>query len=141
MHLAKLRGFSLYNDGTKRDLLFSLTPAKRDGFDIWKAAYRAERPGLLAFVMEPEPYWEQGEGRFIVHITKTYVAAFGDDEGWGRPLGLAAEIVPMCAPYGLYAGNVFQGQVLVAAKPRLARWWKWRCITAPATKGKPQAIL
>jgi len=116
MHLAKPKSFSLFSDGAKRDLLASLTPAKRDGFDTWKAAYRAERPGLLAFVMEPEPYWAQEEGRFIIHITKTYVAAFGEGEGWHTPLGLDAEIVPLCAPYGLYTGNVFQGQVLVNGK-------------------------
>ena len=116
MHLAKPKNFFLFSNGAKRDLLASITPAKRDGFDIWKAAHQAEGPGLLAFVMEPEPYWAQEEGRFIIHITKTYVAAFGDDEGWDKPLGLAAEIVPMCAPYGLYAGNVFQGQVLVDGK-------------------------
>ena len=116
MHLAKPHSFFLVSDGAKRDLLASLTPAKRDGFDAWQAVYRAERPGLHAFVMEPAPYWAQEEERFIIHITKSYVAAFGDGEGWDKPLGLAAEIVPMCAPYGLYAGNVFQGQVLVDGK-------------------------
>jgi len=117
MHLAKPKSFSLFSNGSKRDLLSSLKAAKQDGFDVWQAAYRAERPGLLVFVMEPEPFWEEQEKNFLIHFTKTYVAAFGDGEGWDKPLGLATEIVPMCAPYGQYAGNVFQGQVLVGGKP------------------------
>jgi len=136
MHLAKPKSFSLFSGGTKRDLLSSLTPAKQDGFNIWKAFYRAERPGLLAFVMEPEPYWTQEEGRFIIHLTKTYVAAFGDGEGWDKPLGLAAEIVPLCAPYGLYAGNVFQGQVLVDGKAVPGALVEVEWYAGPGKKGK-----
>ena len=33
------------------------------------------------------------------------------------PLGLKTEIVPLTRPFGNYAGNVFQGQVLVDGKP------------------------
>ena len=142
MNLVKPKSFSLFNDGTKRELLSSLTPAKQEGFDIWKASYRAERPGLLAFVMEPEPYWEQEEGRFIVHITKTYVAAFGDADGWDKPLGLAVEIVPLCAPYGLYGGNVFQGQVLVDGKPAPGALVEVEFYSGPGKKGKaPSEIM
>jgi cobalt/nickel transport protein len=39
------------------------------------------------------------------------VTAFGDDEGWDQEIGLKTEIVPLSKPYGLYAGNVFQGIV------------------------------
>ena len=116
MHLAKPRNFSLFSGEARQDLLSSLKPAQQDGFATWKASYRAARPGLLAFVMEQEPYWEQTEERFIIHLAKTYVAAFGDGEGWDKPLGLATEIIPLCAPYGQYAGNAFQGQVLVGGK-------------------------
>jgi len=141
MHLAKPRSFSLFSNGTKRDLLASLTPAKQDGFDSWKAVYRAERPGLLAFVMEPDPYWAQEEERFIIHITKSYVAAFGDGEGWDKPLGLAAEIVPLCAPYGLYAGNVFQGQVLVDGKPAPGALVEVELYSGPGKKGQAPGDL
>ena len=136
MHLAKPKRFSLFSGGAQRDLLSALTSAKRDGFQIWKAAYRAERPGLLAFVMEPEPYWAQEEGRFIIHITKTYVAAFGDDDGWDKPLGLATEIVPLCAPYGQYAGNVFRGQVLVDGKAAPGAMVEVEWYAGPGKKGK-----
>jgi cobalt/nickel transport protein len=135
MHLAKPTRFSLFSDGARHELLASLTPAKRDGYDVWKAVWRAERPGLYAFVMEPEPYWAQAEKRFIVHITKAYVAAFGDGEGWDKPLGLAAEIVPLCAPYGLYTGNVFQGQVLVDGKPAPGAPVEVEWYSGPGKKG------
>jgi cobalt/nickel transport protein len=141
MHLAKPKSFSLFSNGTKRDLLSSLKPAKRNGFDVWKAAWRAERPGLFAFVMEPEPYWAQEEGRFIIHITKSYVAAFGEGEGWDKPLGLATEIVPLCAPYGLYAGNVFQGQVLVDGKAVPGALVEVEFFSGPGKKGQAPGDL
>jgi cobalt/nickel transport protein len=67
--------------------------------------------------MEPEPYWEPAEDCFIVHYTKTVVTAFGVDEGWDAEIGLKTEIVPLSKPYGLYAGNVFQGIVKMDGKP------------------------
>jgi cobalt/nickel transport protein len=67
--------------------------------------------------MEPVPYFEKEEDCFIIHYTKVYVDAFGDDEGWDKPLGLKTEIVPLVRPGGLYAGNSFQGQVLLDGKP------------------------
>lgn len=67
--------------------------------------------------MEPQPYWEPAEDCYIVHYTKAYVAAFGEEEGWDEPAGLKTEIVPLTRPFGNYAGNVFQGQVLLNGKP------------------------
>lgn len=46
------------------------------------------------------------------------MAAFGDDEGWDGEAGLKTEIVPLSKPYGLYAGNVFQGIVTLDGKPK-----------------------
>ena len=45
------------------------------------------------------------------------MTAFGDDEGWDREIGLKTEIVPLSKPFGLYAGNVFQGIVKFNGKP------------------------
>ncbi len=66
--------------------------------------------------MVPKPYWEPAEDKFIKHITKTYIGAFGEEEGWSKPLGLEVEVVPITRPFGLYAGNVFQGRVLKKRK-------------------------
>ena len=45
------------------------------------------------------------------------VTAFGDDDGWDGEAGLKTEIVPLSKPYGLYAGNIFQGIVKLDGKP------------------------
>ena len=39
--------------------------------------------------------------------------ALGFEEGWDSEIGLKTEIVPLTRPYGLWAGNVFQGVVKV----------------------------
>ena len=51
------------------------------------------------------------------HVHQTVVAAFGKDEGWDREIGSKTEIVPLTKPFGLYAGNVFQGIVKFDGKP------------------------
>ena len=66
--------------------------------------------------MEPNPYWEPAEDCYIIHYTKTVVAAFGDDEGWESEVGLKTEIVPLTKPFGLYSGNIFQGIVKLDGK-------------------------
>ena len=80
-------------------------------------SYSFGRPGTYVFSMEPTPYWEPAEDAFIIHYTKTYVTAFGDDEGWDAELGLKTEIVPLSKPFGLWAGNVFQGIVKIDGAP------------------------
>jgi hypothetical protein len=67
--------------------------------------------------MEPQPYWEPAEDAFIIHYTKTYVTAYGDDEGWDTELGLKTEIVPLSKPFGLWEHNVFQGIVKMDGEP------------------------
>jgi len=79
--------------------------------------YLPMRPGTYVFAMEPQPYWEESEDSYIIHYTKTYVSAFGSDDGWDATVGLRAEIVPLSKPFGLWAGNVFQGVVMVDGKP------------------------
>lgn len=117
MELAKPKAFGLKAEGKTRDLLGSLKPAKVMDQPAWETTFAIARPGLYVFYMEPQPYFEPAEDKFIVHLTKTVVAAFGEDEDWDKPIGLKMEIVPLAKPYGLYAGNVFQGLVLKAGKP------------------------
>ena len=117
MDLAKPRSFSVVANGKTIDLRGLLEKAAVMGHTAWRADYAMKRPGVYVFIMEPEPYWEPAEDSFIVHYTKTVVTAFGDDDGWDREVGLKAEIVPLSKPYGLYAGNVFQGIVKFDGKP------------------------
>lgn len=117
MNLVKPDVFEVVAGGEKKDLLGALKEKKIGEYQAWETDYKVARPGLYVFHMQPKPYWEPAEDCFIVHYTKAYTAAFGDDEGWDQPLGLKTEIVPLSKPFGLYAGNVFQGQVLLNGKP------------------------
>ncbi len=117
MDLTKPKAFSVFHQGKSTDLLPALKERKEQGKSTWQASYALARPGLYAFVLEPQPYWEPEEDCYIIHYTKAYAAAFGDDEGWDAPLGLKTEIVPLAKPYALYAGNLFQGRVLLNGKP------------------------
>lgn len=117
MNMVKPKSFLLYHGDEKIDLLPGLKEGSENGFTVWGANYKLAKPGLYAFVMEPEPYWEKEEDCFIIHYSKVYVDAFGDDEGWGEALGLKTEIVPLAKPTGLYAGNVFQGRVMLNGQP------------------------
>lgn len=117
MELVKPKSFAVFSGGKKQDLLGSLAKTQAMGHTAWKSAYRVRRPGVYVFYMEPQPYWEPAEDSFIIHYTKTVVAAFGDNQGWDDEIGLKTEIVPLSQPFGLYAGNVFQGIVKLDGKP------------------------
>ena len=117
MDLLKPLKLEVVANGSKHDLLNTLSSQKIKEHTTWKTAYRVRRPGLYVFYMEPQPYWEPAEDSYIVHYTKTVVAAYGQDEGWDEPIGLKTEIVPLSKPFGLYAGNVFQGVVMLKGKP------------------------
>jgi cobalt/nickel transport protein len=117
MDLAKPTEFGVVANGRKEDLLQTINKLKVEGRETWKTSYKIKRPGIYVFYLVPQPYWEPGENCYIVHYTKTVVAAYGDDEGWAEPIGLKTEIVPLSKPFGLYAGNVFQGVVLLNGKP------------------------
>ena len=117
MEMIKPKVFNVLANNSKQDLLGRLRPMKIMGHTAWQAEYAIKRPGVYMFYMEPQPYWEPAEDVFIIHYTKTVVSAFGDDDGWDREIGLKTEIVPLSKPYGLYAGNVFQGIVKVNGQP------------------------
>ena len=117
MSLDKPVRFQVVTQGRTEDLLESLKPVMVKGHRTWQTQYRVKRPGLYVFTMEPQPYWEAAEDKYIIHYTKVVVTAFGNDLGWDKPVGLKTEIVPLAKPYGLYTGNVFQGTVLLDGKP------------------------
>ena len=117
MELVKPKAFDVVANGQKSDLSGTLAKIDIMGHTAWKAQYPVKRPGVYVFAMEPQPYWEPAEDCFIIHYTKTVVTAFEDDEGWDAEAGLKTEIVPLSKPFGLYAGNVFQGIVKLDGKP------------------------
>ncbi|MDR2162146.1 MAG: DUF4198 domain-containing protein [Desulfovibrio sp.] len=139
MNLDRPKAFSVFADGASFDLLPALRKTSEQGLATWTAAYTLSRPGLYAFAMEPVPYFEKEEDCFIIHYTKVYVDAFGDDEGWDKPLGLKTEIVPLIRPGGLYAGNTFQGQVLLDGKPVPRAEVEIEWYPGPTLRGKAPA--
>jgi cobalt/nickel transport protein len=118
MELEKPAAFFVVANGEeKTDLLTTLKPAKVMDHTAWSAAYTPRGPGLYAFVFDPVPYKEDAENNYIRHITKVVIDAYGEGEDWAKPLGLKTEIVPLTRPFGNYAGNVFQGVVMLDGKP------------------------
>jgi len=116
MELVKPRIFAVVSTNKTHNLLGALEKTRLMAHTAWQASYSVKRPGVYVFYMEPEPYWEPAEDVFIIHYTKTVVTAFGDDEGWDAEIGLKTEIIPLSKPFGLYAGNVFQGIVKLNGK-------------------------
>jgi len=117
MELVKPKVFNVMTNGKKYELVGYLKQCQVLGQTAWDMGYNIKRPGAYIFYMEPKPYWEPAEDCFIIHYTKTVVAAFGDDEGWDAEVGLKTEIVPLSKSYGLYTGNVFQGIVKLNGNP------------------------
>lgn len=117
MELVKPKVFNVYHDGKATDLLGSLKEKKIMDHKSWAADYAVKRPGMYVFYIEPVPYPEPAEDNHIIHYTKTIVSAFDEGEDWNKPIGVKTEIVPLTRPWGNYAGNVFQGIVLLDGKP------------------------
>lgn len=117
MVLETPESFTVTHDGDETDLLGDLTATEIMGEPGFTLEYTLDRPGTYVFAMTPQPYWEPEEDAFITHYTKTYVSAYDDDEGWDTELGLKTEIIPLSKPFGLWAGNVFQGMVMLDGAP------------------------
>ncbi len=117
MDLPKPNAFYMVHGDKKTDLLTNLQQTEVMGKMAWSTKIAIKRPAVYQFIMEPTPYWEPAEDLFIIHYTKTLIAAFGREEGWDEPVGLATEIVPLSRPFANYAGNTFTGQVLLNGKP------------------------
>jgi cobalt/nickel transport protein len=123
MEMVKPKQFGVVHDGRKTDLLGTIEATKgksldqNEAFTFWTTDFQIRRPGDYIFYVEPTPYWEPAEDKFIVHYTKVCVNALGLEKGWDEPVGLETEIVPLTRPYGLWTSNLFTGQVLLKGKP------------------------
>lgn len=85
----------------------------------WNSSYEIKTPGVYKFFVQPQPYFEPSEEKFISHVPKLIISSFGLEDGWDEPIGLKYEIIPLIKPFGLYAGNLFQGKVLHDGKPAI----------------------
>ncbi len=84
---------------------------------MYIATFRLKRPGVYQIFVDPKPYFEPAEGRFIKQITKVYVEAYGLENGWNRRIGLKAEVVPLTRPFGIWEGNTVRARVYINGKP------------------------
>ncbi len=95
----------------------NLTQTTKLDHKAWNSSYDIKNPGVYKFFVQPQPYFEPAEEKFISHVPKLIVSSFGLEDGWDEPLGLKYEIIPMTKPFALYSGNLFQGKVLHDGKP------------------------
>lgn len=117
LNMEKPKVFGVMIEEDKIDLLSALSNKKIKGKNAWETLFTIKRPGDYIFYLEPEPYWEPAEEKFIIHYTKVVIQALGKEEGWDKEVGFPIEIIPLTRPYGLWVGNVFQGIVKVNGKP------------------------
>ncbi|MCX8030312.1 MAG: DUF4198 domain-containing protein [Thermodesulfovibrionales bacterium] len=117
MNMEKPKRFGVYIEDKSQDLLGELKEKRYKNYSYWEAFFNIKQPGSYIFYVEPSPYWEPAEEKFIIHYTKVVVNALGKEDGWDKEIGLKTEIVPLTRPFGLWAGNVFQGIVKVDGRP------------------------
>lgn len=109
--------FGMLHGGKITDLSDRLVEAPVEGVAAWKARVDLPEPGAATFFVEPQPYWEPAEGKFIIHYAKVLVDSWATGEDWDALVGLPVEIRPLTRPTGIWAGNSFQGVVLRDGKP------------------------
>jgi cobalt/nickel transport protein len=121
MEMAKPQRFGVVVGDSVTNLLDTLKEKKVDNKSTWETTFKIAKPGDYVFFLDPQPYWEPAEDKFIVHVTKVIVDALGAEEGWDKPIaelaGIPVEIVPRARPYSMYTGNIFSGQVFRDGKP------------------------
>ncbi len=104
-------------NGKTLDLSAHLKAGKKQGATTWSLTHELKEPGAAIFFVEPEPYWEQAEGKYIIHYAKVVVDAFASGKGWDEKAGLPVEIEPLTRPTGLWTGNLFRGIVRKNGEP------------------------
>ncbi|MDU8927544.1 DUF4198 domain-containing protein [Alisedimentitalea sp. MJ-SS2] len=107
--------------GKRIDLAPSLKAFSFQGAENAATAYDAvlpvKRAGDYVVAVEPAPYFEAAEDKFIQQFAKAYVNRAGMPTDWEDELGLPAEILPLSKPYNLIAGSSFTGRVVLNGEP------------------------
>ncbi|PCJ28732.1 MAG: nickel transporter [SAR86 cluster bacterium] len=87
-------------------------------------AYTASLPrsvtrslGDYVFVLQPAPYYESNEDKYIQQFTRVMLNIGGVPGNWSEPMGLPAEIQPLNKPYANWTGGLFRGIVLADGEP------------------------
>src|SRR5690606_30851822 len=106
MDMVKPARVGVLQAGEITDLLPVLVEKPVDGKSAWTLEHELAEPGAAIFFVEPKPYWEPAEGKFIVHYAKVIVDNYASGEGWDQLVGLPVEIRPLTRPTGVWTGNV-----------------------------------
>ncbi|MDK9696986.1 MAG: DUF4198 domain-containing protein [Siculibacillus sp.] len=117
MEMAKPKRVGVVHLDEASDLTGALVEKKIDGKTAWTVSTGLAEPGAAIFHVEPRPYWEPAERKWIIHYSKVIVDAFASGEGWDRMVGLPVEIEPLARPTGLWTGNLFRGIVRRKGEP------------------------
>ncbi|SJZ35909.1 DUF4198 domain-containing protein [Selenihalanaerobacter shriftii] len=117
MDMEQPNKFGVLHKREKTNLLESLEYQEVMGGKAFEASYRIKGFGDYIFYLEPGPYWEPMENKYITHCTKVVVNSMAVTTDWDREVGMKAEIVPLVRPYGLWTGNNFRGIVKKNGKP------------------------
>jgi cobalt/nickel transport protein len=97
----------VYYGDKKEDLTDKLIKTKNG----YKVDYTFKSVDDYIFYMNPTPYYEKSEQKYIQHITKMCIDAYEAGSGWDKQVGLKAEIVPLTKPYSMQKGDIFRAIV------------------------------
>lgn len=103
--------------GRETDLIGQIAEKPVGGQNSWTVTHNLAEPGAAIFFVEPQPYWEPAENKYIVHYSKVIVDSYASGDGWDALVGLPLEIQPLTRPTGLWTGNLFSGVVLKNGAP------------------------
>ncbi|SJZ84447.1 DUF4198 domain-containing protein [Consotaella salsifontis] len=117
MDMARPARVGVMANGAVRDLTPAIEEKKVDGKSAWTLSDTLQEPGAAVYFVEPQPYWEQAEKKWITHYSKVIVDSYASGEGWDAMVGLPVEIEPLVRPTGLWTGNLFRGIVRNDGKP------------------------
>lgn len=117
------KAVGVMHNGEKTDLLDKIRPIEFASLTnkgkAYELSYNLDGEGDFIFYCDPDYYWEPAEDCFIRHVTKVIVNRGGMSTDWDQPVGLDVEIIPLDKPYGVWAGNVFRGVVMVKKDGKL----------------------
>lgn len=111
MDMEKPKRFGVKRGNEIVDLSDRLEERRVDGKREWRAKDEITKPGASLYFVEPKPYWEPAEKKYIIHYAKVLVDGFASGEGWDSMVGMPVEIEPLTRPTGLWTGNIFTGIV------------------------------
>ena len=121
MSMAKPESLKRIHKGKEKDLSAKLQQINWTGGAeqavAWQAETKLRGMGDYVYLLTPQPYLEESEDAYIQQITKTIINVGGLPTDWDNELGLKAEIVPLQAPYAVYAGGTFSAVVKSEGKP------------------------